>query len=144
MARSVQWKPSYASVNSNFIELINVFEDVETLGYDDNFWKGYFHQILCLLDIHFSLWTKMLKVTLPLPTSVLMYVFYTCFFSLIKQNRNNGLSCLVWLWQWSKGIRFYFLREKTMRSWLHVTNHAFSKKTILSGKMILAGRERAY
>ena len=43
----------------------------------------YFQQILCLLDIHFSLWTKMLKVTLPLLTSVLtsnVCILYIIFF----------------------------------------------------------------
>ena len=32
--------------------------------------------ILCLLNIHFSLWTKMLKVTLPLLTSVFTLNIY--------------------------------------------------------------------
>ena len=67
-----------------------------------------------------------------------MYVYCT---HVVKEYWNNGLSCLVWLWQWSKASRFYFLREKTMQCWLHVTNRALSTKTILSRKMILAGRE---
>ena len=67
-----------------------------------------------------------------------MYVYFT---HVIKKYWNNGLSCLVWLWQWSKASRFYFLREKTMQCWLHVTNRALSTKAILSRKMILAGRE---
>ena len=41
-----------------------------------------------MLDIRFSLWTKMLKVTLPLLTSVFtshVCILYTCNYEILKQ-----------------------------------------------------------
>ena len=102
----------------------------------------YFHKILCWIFIFLCGQRCLRKPCLCwLLCSHQMYVYFT---HVIKKYWNNGLSCLVWLWQWSKASRFYFLREKTMQCWLLVTNRALSTKAILSGKMILAGPERAY